>query len=84
MSLDERDLYYYYNDKNQVVNDRLVPVKDIVGVSRVVDFSWFDILNYSILGLAKSDYEINIEQIRFLRQLLLLEENNLDEFSKNV
>ncbi|MCA5014037.1 MULTISPECIES: hypothetical protein [unclassified Enterococcus] len=77
-SLEDRELYNYYHYKDRVENDKLVPVKNIEGVSRVVDFSWFNILNYSILGVAQKDYDINIEQSRFLKQLLLLEENNIE------
>lgn len=79
LASDYDDLQNYYDNIGEVDTNVLVPVDQIEGVSRVSQFTWFDILNHSILGNAKEKYNMNIEQLRFLKQLVILEENGLEE-----
>lgn len=74
-SLSNQDLYCYYNRTEREITNVKVPLDQVEGISRVSGYSWFDILDYSILGIAQKKYDINIDQSKFLGQLLLLEKN---------
>ncbi len=77
-SHEDYELFYdEANDKNNV----LVPVYDIKGIQRVVDFTWFNILEYGSLGLPKgiSHYDFNMNTAKFVDLLMMLEELNFKE-----
>lgn len=85
-SHEDYELFYdEANDKNNV----LVPVCDIKGIQRVVDFTWFNILEYGSLGLpiGINHNDFNMNTAKFVDLLMVLEELNFKEkeqFFKNT
>lgn len=68
--------FYYHESTVKETNNKIIEVKDIQGVSRAEGVSWFDLMNYGILG--SPTREFNLVQLRFLRQLFLLEEYGIE------
>lgn len=71
----------YYDEAKGEVADVLVPISQIKGVSRISDFTWFDLLNYGAAGLpeniAPKDFNLNTNS--FLGVLSWLEGNEIEE-----
>ena len=79
-SKNHEDYELYYDEADDKENV-LVPVCDIKGIQRVVDFTWFNILEYGSLGLPKgiSHYDFNMNTAKFVDLLMMLEELNFKE-----
>lgn len=71
---------YYYDEKAEL-QDVLVPLAMVKGVSRMEQLSWFDMLNYGSTCLPEgiSSGEFNLSTDRFLNVLKWLDENDLNE-----
>lgn len=78
--LKERNNYYTLKEERL---DTLVPVKDIRGISRVSNQSWFDIVNYALQGEHHSK-EINISPKKLRNLLSSLEERGLENFKRSL
>lgn len=72
---DPKEEYLWYYDKGQTKNHVTIPVSQIKGVSRLSGYSWFELLNYSVLGVPPDIplQSFNLNKIKFLNLLLLLE-----------
>lgn len=73
------EMEFYYDEKEKL-EEILIPLSMVKGVSRIEGFSWFDMLNYGVMGLPSniSTYDFNLSTVRFLNIMKWLEENDLN------
>jgi len=76
----EKEEYkFYYDDTGKTAENVQIPVTQIKGVSRISGYSWFKLIEYSVLGVPPAIplWSFNLNQIKFLDLLSLLEKNDL-------
>ncbi|MDA9472512.1 hypothetical protein [Enterococcus sp. 5H] len=72
------NIYFeYFDDLNEVIEYKKINTNDIKGVTRVSDHSWFQAVNYGLIGVP-TGIDLNVATLRFASLLSLFYDGNLD------
>ncbi|MBO0468007.1 hypothetical protein JZO73_10750 [Enterococcus plantarum] len=73
-----KDMYFeYFDNLNEVLENKKINTNDIKGVTRVFHHSWFQAVNYGLIGVPPG-IELNVVTLRFASLLSLFYDGNLD------
>lgn len=78
ISQSDTELRMYYDFDRKITSSNLVPVNEILGISRAKGLTFFQILNDGLFELN----DINIDKKKLVNQLKLLEDLGIEEFQK--
>ncbi|KZU18131.1 hypothetical protein [Lactiplantibacillus plantarum] len=81
---EKQEYKFYYDDTGKTAENIQIPVSQIRGVSRISGYSWFKLLEYSLLGVPSFIPldSFNLNRISFLNWVSTLAKTNLQTINE--
>ncbi|WP_132981491.1 hypothetical protein [Pediococcus pentosaceus] len=81
---EKQEYKFYYDDTGKTAENIQIPVSQIRGVSRISSYSWFKLLEYSLLGVPSFIPldSFNLNRISFLNWVSTLAKTNLQTINE--